>query len=325
MSKPNPAVCTALLLLAGACASAPDRGEMDPELEALKGRQRRDQAALAEKQEQFERVLLRLDTAMDSYVEAVSRDEYKRAQHLAEKLEKFLREEATRHFDHLVRTADQSEDPAMRARAVGALGFSGRREALDPLLNALNSDDDVVVNNAVFALGILQDLRTPPEAIARILENPSRPAEMRMNAAWALVQIQRVLLQPERVRPIWLRILSQPENTVEPWILVQAIRGQGLQRLLHGEADVLVGLDLGESRDERTVGFGVAHAAERDGRGAMPASRARSRSIAMSAAVISSGRPGRPKKIGASARKKSPGTMATIRPDSYPELTTLAV
>ena len=53
---------------------------------------------------------------------------------------------------------------------------------------------------------------------------------MKMNAAWALVQLQLVVPEPHRIVPVWLRSLQQPRGAVDPWVLVQALRGLGFAR-----------------------------------------------------------------------------------------------
>jgi HEAT repeat protein len=149
-----------------------------------------------------------------------------------------LRTTVDKHFDALVAVADQGVDPVNRARAVGALGFASTRgpesgiarDILTPLLNALRADDATVVTNAVFALGVLADPRTPVDPLARIIEDPQQPPSSRIGAAWSLLNIQEALHQPQQVQPVWMRLLADPKTNTDPWILIQALRGLGRLR-----------------------------------------------------------------------------------------------
>ncbi|MEM7204779.1 MAG: HEAT repeat domain-containing protein [Planctomycetota bacterium] len=235
---------TALLLscaLLGSCATT--RPEPDPEIERERQEKRDRTKALAEQMTRINAVLLNLDKAMDKYVEAVARGGYQRADEMARGLENYLRGTSTKHFEALVEVAVTDTDSVNRARAVGALGFSDRPEALDPLLNGLRSGHPAVVTNAAFGLGILSDARTPPQALGAIIENGALPQRTRIGAAWSLLRVQAAMHDPAEAVPIWQRLLVDPDANVDAWILVQALRGVGRSRVPANAAAVIPFLD----------------------------------------------------------------------------------
>ena len=162
---------TALCLLAAlpplGCASSPALVP-DPAIEEQSRRRAAEEAALLERQNALQTVLLNLDKALDKYLEALNRPVTQRGEQLTTGLEEYLRETVAKHFDGILVAAEDASDPLNQARAVGVLGFSGRPEALDPLLNALRSPQEAVVVNAANALAFLRDERTPPEALAEV-------------------------------------------------------------------------------------------------------------------------------------------------------------
>ena len=226
------------LSLFAACASGPSSEALDPGTNPSFHWKNLSEEEAARRFKDLNRVLLNLDKAMDAYVEAMSHAGYDKADRIADSLASYLSKTADEQFDGLVAMADQDADPDNRARAVGALGFASKgnlrvgttRDILTPLLNALHADELAVVNNAVFALGVLADAATPPGAISNILEDPNRPSQMRIGAAWSLLRIQDALHEPTQLQPVWLRLLSHPKSNMEPWILIQALRGLGRLR-----------------------------------------------------------------------------------------------
>src|SRR5690606_3184567 len=102
----------------------------------------------------------------------------------------------------LVHDAVDSPYPRNRAIALAALGFvdvARRDQALDPLVNGLAAEDEAVVNNAILGLAVLQHEDTPVSPLVDILRSEERELETRANAAWALHEIQQVLVDPRRV------------------------------------------------------------------------------------------------------------------------------
>jgi HEAT repeat protein len=216
-------------LWVAACASDPSL-QPDPDIEKAALERRSAIEQLEEKQNDFQAVLLNLDKTMDKYVESVVQGGLEQADHRSQSIEKFLRETVQEHFDQLVLTADAFDQPDNRAIAVAALGFSRRPEVLDTLLTAARDPNPVIVNNAIFGLGILRDERTPPLVVAAVVEDTVLPTKVRIGAAWTLFRVQEVIHNPDVVHPVWLRLLGAPEGTVDSWILVQALRGLSRSR-----------------------------------------------------------------------------------------------
>ena len=214
--------------LAAACSSAPSAP--DPEVEQQFREIERRNREIEERMAMLPRVLNDLDKALDKYAEAEMSSGNQRADDLASTLAKFITEMSQKHFHELVAAADQVDYPRNRAIAVAALGFSGRPEALDPLLNAAADENPEVASNAVFGLGILGDTRTPPSAIAAVMNNAELPETMRTGAAWALYKLQLALYEPTKVKPIWIAVLQEPLENTDPGVLVSALRGIGLLR-----------------------------------------------------------------------------------------------
>ena len=203
---------------------------MDPALEEASLRKRAEQQRLINLQENFDKVLLDLDKAMDSYATAMLNSDFQRAERRATGIYEFIGKAVAKHFDSLVHAADDTTKPLYRARAVGALGFSERPEALDPLLNAVRDSDPVVATNAAFALGILKDPRTPPSVLADRVEDASLSNRERLGSANSLFQLQGALHDPSGIYPVWQRVLGEPAGEVDPFLLVVALRGLSRSR-----------------------------------------------------------------------------------------------
>ncbi len=73
-----------------------------------------------------------------------------------------------------------------RRIAATALGFSGKDDALSPLLNALEDTDDQVVANALLGLSILGNSKTPVGGVARLFSDRNQTIEIRNNAGRVL-------------------------------------------------------------------------------------------------------------------------------------------
>lgn len=222
-------LCLSTCALAAGCASPP-KGQLDPTVEEAIIKRRAQQEALRRYQEDFDKVILDLDKAMDSYVASTVNSEYQRAERKASGLDDFIRETVTKQFDRLIMAADDPTNPNYRAKAVAALGFSNRPEALDPILNGVRDDDPVIATAAAFGLGVLKDPRTPPQVLVALVENPNLDEQARIGAAWSLFQVQEVLHDPRPVYQVWMRLLTEPQNELPPWIAVQALRGLSRSR-----------------------------------------------------------------------------------------------
>ncbi len=102
-----------------------------------------------------------------------------------------LRRLAAAEFDRLL-AGLSSEDPVRRSEAAFALGFSRRREALDPLLRASTAPEAVVRANAAAALGMLGFEEGVAPAFGKLL-NDAEP-EVRLSALFGL----RTLVDEQR-------------------------------------------------------------------------------------------------------------------------------
>jgi HEAT repeat protein len=218
----------ALTLLFAGCGAAPEPVP-DPQLEQNFIDEQAEKEKQLARQDEFGAVLLRLDKALDKYVAAWLTADYETAEQLQGKLDTYIRQEVDKHFAELVRAADQRELPANRTIAAAALGFSGRREALDPLLNAAHDKNPEVAIAALLGLAVLRDPNTPPAALGEIMMGAA-DLQVRRNASLALLKLQERLFKPEVTLPIWQQVLAEPLDKVDPAILMHAIRGVGLLR-----------------------------------------------------------------------------------------------
>ena len=94
-----------------------------------------------------------------------------------------LRKLATAEFDRLLGGLS-SEDPVRRSEAAFAIGFSRRREAVDPLLQACAAPEPVVRANAAAALGMLGFPDGVAPAFEKLLGDPE--ADVRLSALFGL-------------------------------------------------------------------------------------------------------------------------------------------
>ncbi|MEE2887953.1 MAG: hypothetical protein VX951_11050 [Planctomycetota bacterium] len=249
MKYPHVALGTLLSVLT-ACSTTPTpRGVSDDEIEAQFAERAKKRKAYDAILNERQRVLLDLDKALDKFYESVHQGADHRVVSRREALEKVIRDKTRRHFDSLVATADNPTHVGNRGIALAALGFAdgltgpeGARKksdrdyvetALNSLVTALNDPDSHIVNQAVHGIGMLRAPNTPTKAIASILEDSKESQGIRRAAAWTLMSVQPYLAGDRRkaLRPIWLRLLSQPVGELEPEISVQALRGLGLFRL----------------------------------------------------------------------------------------------
>ena len=211
------------------CTSGPS-AVADPSIEAEALERRRLAAETEARLGAPERLLTDFDKTLDKYAQYRLSGGPTRNDALAEKIGAFLHEQAAEHFDVLVHEANSVEYPRNRAIAVAALGFSGRIEALDPILNAVRDEHDEVVTNAMLGLAILRDPRTPPEVIAGVIESPEYVATTRAGAAWALFEIQQVVVDQTPILAIWQRVLDGPIDEDPASVVVSALRGVGYAR-----------------------------------------------------------------------------------------------
>jgi len=215
-------------LVAAGCGSAPEP-QYDPAIEAEFLERRR--AIEEEKGRQsFEGDLIKIDQAIDKYASAWLTTELSSSDRLREKLEQYLRGMVDRHLPRLLATADRRDLPAQRAISLAALGFSGRQEALDTLLNGARDDDPLIATAALFGLAVLHEPNTPPGVLGEIMTDAKKPVDVRRNASLALVKLQEHTFKPEAIEPYWEAVLAKPLDSEDSGIQVHALRGLGLRR-----------------------------------------------------------------------------------------------
>ncbi|MFT7536862.1 MAG: HEAT repeat protein [Hyphomicrobiaceae bacterium] len=214
---------------------APDLVERQEDIKAKDARQK-----------DFQVILIRLDQAIDEYVTALANQGDTRADDQAEKLFNHLRrivlDEGPRGrnpksngtrgkgyiFAQLRALALDGTYPDRQAIALSALGFSGRTDVMNDILQGARLDDPYVVDHAVLGLAILRSRDTPPNVLAAIAENPKHPEDGRVQAAWALYRVQTSCSDQSEIAKIWARHLGAMRKELPPGIIVTAIRGLGL-------------------------------------------------------------------------------------------------
>lgn len=232
------------IVLAAACTGGPDRSpEAVPDLEAHDREMQREDA----KRRDFNAVLVRLDQAMDSYVQALSNRGEARADAHAGRLERLISETVLdngqggldgtpravdqppgENFRRLVALAKDGSIPNQQAIALAALGFSGRSDVMPTIVQGAMLSDPFLVDRAVLGLAVLRAPETPPGVLAAIVERDSHPEDGRVQAAWALYRIQEVLVDPSPIVALWRRFLTAERDRMPVGVLVTAVRGLGL-------------------------------------------------------------------------------------------------
>ncbi|MEZ5966845.1 MAG: HEAT repeat domain-containing protein [Planctomycetota bacterium] len=213
--------------LAG-CGGAPTP-EPDPQIEADFLERRR--AIEEEKGKQtFESDLINIDKAIDKYAGAWMTSELNASEKMRDKLDTYLRNMVAKHSDRLLSLSEQRDYPGNRSIALAALGFTGRNDVLDALLNGARDDNEQVAVAALFGLAILQDPKTPPGVLGDLMNDAKRPADVRRNASLALLRLQEKSFEPEKVAPYWIKVLDRPIEDVDYAVALHAVRGLGLLR-----------------------------------------------------------------------------------------------
>lgn len=214
--------------LVASCGGAPEP-QADPQIEA-DFLQRRQAIEEEKSKETFAGDLITIDKALDRYTEAWMTSELSSMEKMRDKLDNYLRTAVSKHFDRLLTEADQREYPANRSISLAALGFSGRSEALDPLLNGARDENEAIAVAALFGLAILQDPRTPPGVIGEIMLDSKKPAPVRRNASLALLRLQDKSFDTEKIAPYWVQVLARPLEEIDYAVAMHAVRGIGLLR-----------------------------------------------------------------------------------------------
>jgi HEAT repeats len=233
------------LVLLPACAATetgPGKGERDPAYE--KERQarwdRRRKKRLTP--EPIGKVLLDINVLLNDYFQARKAPGNTRVETHIVSVRKAMQDIVTINFRRVVIAAEDPEYGQNRGVALVALGFAEektqRDQALLPLLNAVGSKEQAIVSNACLGLGELKDNRTPPTMLIDLLMDPKRDKITRLNACWALTQLQGFYAPKEKNQLLlaWLQILhnadkpARPEDRVDPEILTSVVRAVGLFR-----------------------------------------------------------------------------------------------
>jgi hypothetical protein len=239
MTRPS---APTLLLLLAACSAAPEMRQEPAVEEAARDR------ALADadrERRDFRAVLVRLDQAIDSYVQALASQGEFRADAQAERLYKLVQDTVLDRglapanaplpadgetFQRLQATATDGSDPAAQGVALAALGFSGQHEVMPTILQGAQQSDPFVVDRAVLGLAVLRAPATPPRVLEAVALRAGHPEDGRVQAAWALYRLQGAVPDKAEYVAIWRRLLTEHRATVPVGVLVQALRGLGLAR-----------------------------------------------------------------------------------------------
>ena len=236
---------TALLLLFAACATPTE----ELKLEAAPEEEKREQALRdgEAKRRDFSAVILRLDQSIDSYVQALSNHGEVRADQAAERLERAIRETVLDIGPVAMRGNLQAPPPGENYRrlqaaatdgtlknqqgvALAALGFSGQDEMMPLILQGAQTSDPFLIDRAVLGLAVLKAPQTPPGVLAAIAERQTHPEDGRVQAAWALYQVQGNSERGAEITAIWRRFLTELRDTMPAGVLVTAVRGIGFAR-----------------------------------------------------------------------------------------------
>lgn len=235
------------LAVLAACAGGPPPQKSDirtPEEQAFEERVEKANEDMLWRQ-QVPRLMLDLQTGLSRYFDLVYASGPPRNDDNREKLERFLRETVERgrpkddpfptNFDLLLHLATDDDKPRNRAISVAALGFCDRERHPDvysTLGDAVQSDDADVSHHAVLGLAVLGDKRTPPSWFARVIRDPSRRAEDRSTAAWALFQLQLQTVDNKLapITSVWVEILEGEIDEEPDEVVITAIRGLGQTR-----------------------------------------------------------------------------------------------
>lgn len=232
-----------LAVLFGACASPEVRREPAPDLAATELRQKQED----DRRREFKAVLVRLDQAIDSYVQALANQGEFRADKQADRLYKLIHETVMdigpnlatagqpkpppgATYARLMALAGDGSLPEKQAIALTALGFSGQLDAMPTILQGTQLSDPFLVDHAVLGLAVLRAPATPPGVLAAIATKADHPLDGRVQAAWALYRIQTVTEQAAPFVAIWRRFLTEQRDTLPAGIVVTAVRGLGLAR-----------------------------------------------------------------------------------------------
>lgn len=126
---------------------------------------------------------LQLDRSIDQWYIHFQKQQFSTADALATSLENFVNE----NYDFVVSDL-KTASPRFRKVAAAALGFSGKSEAVEPLVAALRDPFEPTVVSALLSLGRLALLKIaiPNDSVTPFLSHPDD--DIRSNAAYVLAR-----------------------------------------------------------------------------------------------------------------------------------------
>lgn len=181
-----PRLCIVSSLLLAACASTPKEPEEPKErmqVTAYNSNAMRTQTTLGA-------YLGQLDRSIQSWNAMFLSGDRVRDAHTLRSLSVDIGHRAGKLYYELVETLETSPAPQNRSVAAAALGFVHTQDALTPLLNALSDVSVEVRANALLALAILGDPKTPLGGVVQAMQL-GLTEEIRANAALAVLEVLR--------------------------------------------------------------------------------------------------------------------------------------
>lgn len=190
---------TSLLLLASlsltACVNSPEKAPPEGFLPAIEGGLHEEQLpdSIGFLLTEFDR---RLSTWSSLKNEKRNEGDALKVNLLHEEMQRKAKKELAR----LVHTLETDQARKNREVAAAALGFSAEPAALNPLLAALNDEENSVIQKALFGLGILASEETPTPQISYLMTSHPDPIT-RTNAAYALLRLAERGVRDEEMIP----------------------------------------------------------------------------------------------------------------------------
>ena len=232
-----------LFLLSVAACSTADEVRREPAVEEAAAA--REQDKNDKKYRDFRAVLVRLDQAMDSYVQAVSKQGETRADQQSERLYKLIqdivldrgaarpdqaRPQPGETLAKLRALAIDGSEPDGQGIALAAIGFSGEAEVMPTILHGAQLGDPGLVDRALLGLAVRRAPTTPPGIFEAVMLRPGHPDDGRVQAAWALHRIQQTVTNQEPVLAVWRKLLRDHRDELPAGVLANAVRGIGYGR-----------------------------------------------------------------------------------------------
>ncbi len=172
----------------GACASSADEEQPMGEKEGMSATATAVTSMTEDESRARTERRLQLERSMDQWWLAFQRQEYGKAEGVAKALENFVNS----HFDQVVEDL-RIASPRFRKVAAASLGFSGRQEAVQPLLEALRDPFADVLYGSLLSLWRLallhRDIQIPAEEITPFLSHAT--PGIRSNAAMVMAHITK--------------------------------------------------------------------------------------------------------------------------------------